>query len=277
MIAASVLDAAFVFGRLSVCHCCVAMPARDVLLKPRRLPLIAPSILSADFADMGAECETVLKDGADLLHLDVMDGHFVSNLTMGPAMCAGLRRRFPKACLDVHMMVEDPLRFVSAFADAGATNYTFHIEVVKDAADVADEIHRAGMLAGLAINPSTDVDRILPFVEAVDMVLIMSVNPGYSGQAFIPEVLEKARRLKPMLRANQRLEVDGGVHPKTAAACRDAGCDVLVSASAIFGAKSRSEYARIIAGLRGETSKRPNVQTSKRSTFKRRVSKAAKR
>ncbi len=233
------------------------MPAHDVLLKPAHLPLIAPSILSADFADMGAECEAVLGDGgdggADLLHLDVMDGHFVSNLTMGPAMCAALRRRFPKACLDVHMMVEDPLRFVSAFADAGASNYTFHVEVVRDPAEVADEIHRAGMMAGLALNPPTEVEGILPFVKAVDLVLIMSVNPGFSGQAFIPEVLEKARRVKSILRANQRLEVDGGVHPKTALLCREAGCDVLVSASAIFGAKGgRSQYARVIAELRGE-------------------------
>jgi ribulose-phosphate 3-epimerase len=239
------------------------MTARDILLKPARRPLIAPSILSADFADMGNECEAVLDGGGDLLHLDVMDGHFVSNLTMGPAMCAALRRRFPKTCLDVHMMVEDPLRFVSAFAAAGATNYTFHIEVVKDPTDVAGEIHRAGMTAGLAINPPTDVERILPFVEAVDMVLIMSVNPGFSGQAFIPEVLEKARRVKPMLRKDQRLEVDGGVNRKTATACREAGMDVLVSASAIFGAKSRDKYASIIADLRGETLKRQNVQAKR--------------
>jgi ribulose-phosphate 3-epimerase len=164
------------------------------------------------------------------------------------------------------MMVRDPLQFVSAFASAGATNYTFHAEVVDDPAEVAGEVRRAGMTAGLAINPPTAVEKILPFVEAVDLVLIMSVNPGFSGQAFIPETLEKARRVKPMLRPDQRLEVDGGVNSQTAGACREAGCDVLVSASAIFSAKSRARYPSIIAELRGgagETSKRRNVRASK--------------
>jgi ribulose-phosphate 3-epimerase len=150
------------------------------------------------------------------------------------------------------MMVRDPLSFLRAFADAGASNYTFHVEVVHDPAEVAGEIRRAGMTAGLAINPPTDVGRILPFVEAVDVVLIMSVNPGFSGQKFMPEVLEKARRIKPLLRKDQRIEVDGGVSPQTAEACREAGCDVLVAASAIFGAKSRAEYPRIISQLRGD-------------------------
>ena len=212
---------------------------------------VAPSILSADFARMGEDCQAALKAGGDLLHLDVMDGHFVPNLTMGPAMCASLRKRFPKICLDVHMMVRDPLLFVKAFAEAGASNYTVHVEAVSDPTEVADEIHRAGMTAGLAINPPTNVERILPHIAAFDMILIMSVNPGYSGQAFIPEVLEKARRVKPMLRADQRLEVDGGVHATTAPLCREAGCDVLVAASAIFGAKSHRAYAKVISELRG--------------------------
>jgi len=214
---------------------------------------LAPSILSADFAQLGAEVERVTPI-ADLLHVDVMDGHFVPNLTMGPALCRSLRRRFPDVCLDVHMMVNEPGKFLRAFAEAGATNYTFHIEVVDDPQRLAQEVHAAGMSAGLALNPPTSVERILPHVAAFDVILIMSVNPGFSGQAFIADVLTKARRVKPMLRADQRLEIDGGVNAATAKACRDAGCDVLVAASAIFGAKGgRAEYPRIIAGLRNGT------------------------
>lgn len=233
----------------------MAIATTSILTRASGETLIAPSILSADFAEMGAECQAALDGGADLLHLDVMDGHFVPNLTMGPAMCEALRKRFPDVCLDVHMMVQDPLRFVRAFADAGATNYTFHAEVVRDPAEVADEIRRAGMSAGLAVNPPTPIDTILSCIEAVDLVLIMSVHPGFSGQAFIVESLDKARRVRPLLKPTQRLEIDGGVNLRTAPDCRAAGCDVLVSASAIFGAASAREYPRIIGGLRGNSSK----------------------
>jgi len=223
------------------------MSSLDVLTKAGSRVLVAPSILSADFARMGDECRATLEAGADLLHLDVMDGHFVPNLTMGPALCASLRKALPDVCLDVHLMVADPAKFIRPFAEAGASNFTFHIEVVPQPDKLAKQVRAAGMTAGLAINPPTDVSTILPWVSEFDLILIMSVNPGFSGQAFVPEVLEKARRVKPLLRPEQRLEVDGGVNATTAPRCIEAGIDVLVAASAIFGSP---DYRTAIRSLR---------------------------
>ena len=206
---------------------------------------IAPSILSSDFTRLAEECEAVLGAGADWLHVDVMDGHFVPNITIGLPVVRELRSSLPEAFLDVHIMIDNPDDFAAAFIEEGADLVSFHPEATDHTHRVIQSIHEAGGKASLAINPATPLDCIEYVVEDLDMVLLMSVNPGFGGQAFIEATLQKLRDLRAMLerlgRPELPVQVDGGVKTHNIADIARAGADVFVSGSGIFGAESYEE------------------------------------
>ena len=219
---------------------------RSLLDLPRAA--IAPSILASDFAHLADEIAMVEDAGADLLHLDVMDGHFVPNLTFGPVIVEKIRS-VTDLLLDVHLMLDEPGRFIQAFADAGADNLTFHAEVVADPEALAGRIRQLGCAAGVTVNPDGPAERLRAAAPHVDLVLVMSVFAGFGGQKFIRDVLPKIQTIKGWLNPRQRLEVDGGIDDETVGEAAAAGADTLVAGTAIFDAPG-GDYAAAIANLR---------------------------
>ena len=218
-------------------------------------PWIAQSILSADFARLGEEVKNVLASGADIVHFDVMDNHYVPNLTIGPLVCEALRKAGVTAPIDVHLMVKPVDRIVPDFAKAGASWITFHPEASEHVDRTIGLIREHGCKPGIVLNPATPLNWLDHVIEKVDMVLLMSVNPGFGGQSFIPSVLPKIRRVRELIDASGReirLEVDGGIKVDNIAEVAAAGADTFVAGSAIFGAK---DYRATIAAMREKIAK----------------------
>lgn len=222
---------------------------------------IAPSILSADFARLGEEVANVVSSGADIIHFDVMDNHYVPNLTVGPIVCSALRKSGVKAEIDVHLMVKPVDRIIPDFVEAGANYITFHPEASEHIDRSLSIIREHGCKSGLVFNPATPLDYLQYVMDKVDMILIMSVNPGFGGQTFIPAALTKlrdARRLIDTSGRNIRLEIDGGVKVDNIRAIAEAGADTFVAGSAIFGAGKPADpnrYDSVIKAMRAELAK----------------------
>jgi ribulose-phosphate 3-epimerase len=218
-------------------------------------PIIAPSILSANFAKLGEEVDAVIAGGADWIHFDVMDNHYVPNLTIGPMVCAALKSHGIKAPIDVHLMVKPVDRLINEFAEAGANIITFHPEASEHIDRNLQQIRDAGCNAGLVLNPATPLSHLKHVMDKLDVVLLMSVNPGFGGQSFIRSTLDKIKTLRKLIDRSEyeiRLEVDGGVKLENIAEIASAGADTFVAGSAIF---SQPNYAEIISKLQAAISK----------------------
>ena len=216
------------------------------------MAIVSPSILSADFGKLGADCRTVLDAGAQMLHYDVMDGHFVPNISFGVPVLKSLHKTLPDAFYDVHLMISHPLQYAEPFIKAGATLYNFHLECEDDIQQTLDAVKALGCKTGLTIKPGTAPEALAPYLDQLDLVLVMSVEPGFGGQKFMPSALDKLRWLKAEREKrglHYLLEVDGGVDDTTAPLCVEAGADVLVAGSAVFGKDDMTAAVRSLAAL----------------------------